>query len=260
MLGRPEIVEQVPAISIIICSINPERFRAVCEMYRRVFAGESCEVVAVHDAHGLAEGYNRAIAAAKGDLLIFSHDDVEVLNADFTQRLMDHMTHADLVGVAGATRVVGGAWALAAPPYVFGQIAQVHPSGKHFDVVLWGVPKRRVDGIKVMDGVFMCARRDVVEKVRFDETTFGGFHAYDVDFTFRAHLAGFSLAVGCDLRLLHFSGGRWDRNWKHDEDVFRAKFHGRMDISTCSSYRIGTVDVESKQELLEVMTPHWWDR
>ena len=247
-------------ISIIICSINPDRFRAVCEMYGRVFAGESCEVVGVHDAQGLAEGYNRAVVAAKGELVIFSHDDVEVLGSDFKQRLMGHMARADLVGVAGATRVVGGAWAQSAPPHVFGQIAQIHPSGKDYDVVLWGVPKRRVDGIKVMDGVFLCTRRAVVEKVRFDETTFGGFHAYDVDFTFRAYLAGFRLAVGCDLSLLHFSPGRWDRNWRHSEDVFRAKFHGRLDAPACNSYRIASVDVEKKEELLEVMSPYWWDR
>jgi GT2 family glycosyltransferase len=245
-------------ISIIICSIDPDRFRAVCEMYGRVFAGESFEIVAIHDAQGLAEGYNRAVTAAKGDLVIFSHDDVEVLNADFKHRLIDHMAHADLVGVAGATRVIGGAWASNAPPYVFGQIA--HQREKGFEVILWGVPKRRIDGIKVMDGVFLCARRPVVEKVKFDETTFAGFHLYDVDFTFRAFLAGFRLAVGCDLRLLHFSSGRWDRSWRHDENVFRAKFHGRLETLDCNSHRIAGVDVETREELLEVMSPHWWDR
>ncbi len=247
-------------ISIIICSINPERFRAVCEMYGRVFAGESCEVVAVHDARSLAEGYNRAVSAAKGDLLLFSHDDVEALNADFKQRLFDHMAHADLVGVAGATKVVGGAWALAAPPHVFGQIAHVHPREKHYDAIIWGAPRRRIDGVKVMDGVFLCAKRAVAEKVRFDDTTFTGFHVYDLDFTFRSHLAGFRLAVGCDLCLLHFSAGRWDQSWKHFEDVFRAKFHGHLEGQGRRAYRNTVVGVETKQELLEVMTPPWWDR
>ena len=66
--------------------------------------------------------------------------------------------------------------------------------------------------------------------------------------------------VGCDLRLLHFSSGRWDRSWRHDENVFRAKFHGRLETPDCSSHRIAGVDVATKEELLEVMSPHWWDR
>jgi len=59
-------------ISIIICSINPEKFRNVCQTYARVFKSEKCEIIGVHDALSLAEGYNRAVASAKGDLIIFS--------------------------------------------------------------------------------------------------------------------------------------------------------------------------------------------
>jgi len=247
-------------ISIIICSANPDRFRRVCEMYAEIFAGEDCEVVGVHDAQGLAEGYNRAMAAAKGDLFIFSHDDIEILNPDFKDRLLGHMRHADLVGVAGATRVIGGAWALAAPPYVFGQIAHWDPAEKRYLAGIWGVPMRRVDRIKAMDGVFMCASRALAEKIRFDENAFTGFHAYDLDFTFRAHLAGFKLAVGCDLCLLHASTGQFDQNWKHFEDVFRAKHGGRLDVMSRPVYRATTVTVETREELLAVMTPPWWDR
>jgi len=133
-------------ISILICSINPDRFRKVCEMYAGVFAGENCQIIGVHDASGLAEAYNRAVAAAKGELLIFSHDDVEALNPDFKDRLLDHMRYADLVGIAGSTRVTGGAWAYAAPPYVFGQIAHWHPQEKRYYAGVWGVPMRRMDG------------------------------------------------------------------------------------------------------------------
>ena len=246
-------------ISIIICSINPDRFRQVCEMYAQVFAGENCQVVGVHDARGLAEGYNRAVSAAKGDLLIFSHDDVLVLNTDFKDRLLGHMRHADLVGIAGATRVTGGAWAYPAPPYVFGQIAHWHPEENRYYAGVWGVPARRVDGIKVMDGVFLCAKRAVLEKVSFDDKAFTGFHVYDLDFTFRAYLAGFRLAVGCDLCVLHGSTGNWDERWKHFEDIFRLKHFGRLDVMPTRKYRAAMVGVDTREDLLQVMNPPWWD-
>ena len=247
-------------ISIIMCSIIPERFRTVCEMYSRVFAGETCEVVAVHDASSLAEAYNRAIAAAKGDLFIFSHDDIEILNPDFKDRLLGHMQYADLVGVAGATRCTGGAWAWPAPPYVFGQIAHWHPEETRFYAGVWGVPTRRVDGIKAMDGVFLCTKRAVAENLRFDEAAFTGFHVYDVDFTFRAHLAGYKLTVGCDLCILHASTGSWDDRWRHYEDIFRSKHRGRLDVMPGRVYRAAMIGAESREQLLRVMNPPWWDQ
>jgi len=246
-------------ISILICSINPDRFRKVCEMYAGVFAGENCQIIGVHDASGLAEAYNRAVAATKGELLIFSHDDVEALNPDFKDRLLDHMRYADLVGIAGSTRVTGGAWAYAAPPYVFGQIAHWHPQEKRYYAGVWGVPMRRMDGIKVMDGVFLCAKRAVLEKVPFDDKSFTGFHVYDTDFTFRAYLEGFRLAVGCDLCVLHSSSGTWDDKWKHYEEAFRLKHQGRLDVMPRRSYRAAMIGAENREQLLRVMNPPWWD-
>lgn len=245
-------------ISIVICSINADRFQQVCDTYSRAFAGETCEVVAVHDASSLAEAYNRAIEVAKGELVIFSHDDIEILNADFKDRLFGHLRYADMVGIAGANRCTGGAWASPGPHYVFGQVAHWHPEEKRYYAGVWGIPARRVDGIKAMDGVFLCAKRSVVEKVQFDAEAFTGFHVYDIDFTFRAHLAGFRLAVGCDLCILHASTGTWDDSWKYFEDIFRLKHQSRLDVLTNRIYRAAMIGVDTREELLQVMTPPWW--
>jgi GT2 family glycosyltransferase len=247
-------------ISIIVCSINPEQFRHVCETYARVFAGEKCEVIGVHDAASLAEGYNRAVASAKGELIIFSHDDLEIISPDFKRRLMDHMAYADLVGVAGSIRAAGGAWALPGAPYIAGQIAHYSEENKKFYAGIWGAHARRVDGIKVMDGLFLCAHRKVVEAIPFDQETFTGFHIYDVDFTFRAYLAGFRLAVGCDLLILHGSTGNFDDTWARYEELFRLKHAGRLDVMCERTFRAATVGVDTFEELLRVMAPPWWDQ
>jgi GT2 family glycosyltransferase len=248
-------------ISIIICSINPERFGRVCDMYSRALAGVNCQIVAVHDALSLAEGYNRAIPAATGELLIFSHDDVTILNPDFKHRLLEHMSHVDIVGLAGANRVIGGAWVLAGPPYVFGQIAYHNNPDGLYHAVIWGNARRRANGIKALDGVFLCVRREVVQSVQFDENTFTGFHGYDLDFTFRAYLAGYRLAVGCDLCVLHDSKGRFDESWKNFKELFRAKHQERLDVLPGRrDYRSETIiGVESIEELMQIMIPPWWD-
>jgi len=251
-------VAALTMISIIICSVDEARFQRVSQTYARVFRGEEFEVVGIHDARGLAEGYNRGIKSSRGEIVILSHDDIDVINDDFKDRLLGHLGAADLLGVAGATRVRKGAWIAAGPPYIYGQIAQRDAREKSFMVMIWGTPTRRVEQIKVMDGVFLCGKRQVMEAVPFDEQTFPGFHLYDIDFTFRAHQAGFRLAVCCDLLLIHESFGKFDTQWEHYVRVFGEKYAAQMDPVPERSFQVTAVKVRRREELPEVMIPAQW--
>src|SRR4029453_17158555 len=71
----PPTIAHPPKISILVCSIDPARFGNVSASYQTHFAGHQLEIVGVHDARSLAEGYNRAATRSTGDILIFSHDD-----------------------------------------------------------------------------------------------------------------------------------------------------------------------------------------
>src|SRR5882724_172154 len=110
-------------ISVIICSIHNDRFAAVAKNYSDLLKHEPHEIIRISDARSLCEGYNRGIAASRGDILIFSHDDIEILTADFASRLKEHLANFDLIGVAGTSRLLRGGWQDAGPPYIFGQVA-----------------------------------------------------------------------------------------------------------------------------------------
>ena len=216
-------------ISIIVCSINDTRFSSVAANYAHLLKDEPHEIIRIADARSLCEGYTRGFAQSRGEYLIFSHDDIEILNADFAVRLKDHLNDFDLVGVAGTNRLIRGEWVAAGPPYIFGQVAQRHL--QHAFVVLIFNPGRRTfGGIHAMDGLFFAARRSVVEKVPFDAVTFDGFHHYDLDFTFAAHLAGFRLGIANDIHVLHESPERTMRNgiitWRDSNRNTRANYIG----------------------------------
>jgi hypothetical protein len=247
-------------ISAIICSIDDQKFARVTDSFARAFGSDSIEIIRIQDAKSLADGYIRALPHAAGELVIFCHDDIEILNADFKQRLLVHMQHADLLGVAGASRVISGRWANACPPYIFGQVASFDPQTNLFGVWIWGTPARRANNIKVLDGVFMCAKRPVAEAIPFDAQTFDGFHGYDVDFSFRAHQAGYRLAVGCDLLLLHWSTGTWNAQWERYENAFRQKHTGKLDIMPERGMRTGIASCRTRGELVEIMSPAWDER
>src|SRR4029079_202349 len=107
-------------VSVIVCSIDPAKFARVSANYASRLADIEHEIVAIHDASSLAEGYNRGVKRAQGDVLVFSHDDVEHLRDDFADVLLDSLDNADVVGAVGTNRCVDAFWAAAGHPHLHG--------------------------------------------------------------------------------------------------------------------------------------------
>jgi GT2 family glycosyltransferase len=218
-------------VSIVICSIDAAKFARVCANYRKLFGSREIEIIGIHDARSLAEGYNRGIARARAELLILSHDDIEILTPDFAERLDRHLGQFELIGVAGTTMLVTGKWEMAGDPYAFLLISSPDPESGGYVTVLRGGGPLVVPGIQALDGVFMAMRRDVAVSVPFDEAVFDHFHLYDLDFSFRAYLAGFALAVCRDIALIHQSRGRFDAVWNEYRRRFEAKHRAHLPAS-----------------------------
>jgi len=208
---EPPIEEAVP-ISVIICSITPEKFDRVRANYSTLLKDVPHEIVGIHDARSLAEGYNRGAKRAKGEILVFSHDDIEIASPDFARKLIGRLSQFDLVGIAGTDRVCGGTWMDAHWPHVFGQVG--YPA-KERRILATAFLIRGISAtpMQALDGVFLATRRPVVEKIVFDESTFDGWHLYDLDFSYRVAGAGFRLGVCNDLLIVHQSGGNYGEAW-----------------------------------------------
>jgi GT2 family glycosyltransferase len=248
-------------LSIIICSINEENFKQQQHQYARLLGDRAFEIIGVHDARSLCEGYNRGVARASKDAthFIFAHDDIEFLSDDVRPKLERSLREFDVVGVAGASRAVGGLWSFAAPPYTFGQIAHFKPPPLNvLDVEIFGVPGRQIGGIQLLDGVFIAAHRKVVERITWDAQTFDGWHGYDVDWSFRAHLAGFRLGVACDIAVIHASSGKPDNVWETYAARFVEKHRPHLLPQLRRQFQISAVRTHSRKDALEVMTPPWW--
>jgi GT2 family glycosyltransferase len=240
-------------LSVIVCSADPAKAAASAAHYHRLLGAEPHEVIGIPDARSLAEGYNRGVARSRGELLVFSHDDVEVLTPDLVPRLVSHLAAHDVVGMAGTTRLIDGNWVSAGPPHIFGQVAHPAPSGKGYVVCLYGAPTLRAEPVQALDGLFLACRREVFASLCFDEQTFDGFHCYDSDFTFAAYLAGFRLAVCNDIALLHASGGTYDKKWEYAMRLFANKYRDRLPPAQRRPFQFATVQVQTRQEVLEVM-------
>ncbi len=218
-----------PDFSVVVCSVRRERFQRVRADYAALLRGRSFEIIGIHDARSLAEGYTRGLRASAGRTIIFSHDDIEILTPDFAERVDRHLQSYDQIVIAGTTRLIAGRWGEAGDPYSFVLVTTPKTKGSaELVTVLLGGGGLVVPGIQALDGVFWATRREVAERVGFDAATFDHFHLYDLDFTFRAYLAGYRLAVCRDIALLHESWGNFDETWRRYRLRFEQKFAGRL--------------------------------
>lgn len=209
-------------LSVIVCSIDATKLSKFRASLARSVAGPH-ELVHIPDARSLCEGYTRALARARGDLLVFCHDDIEFLIDDLHARVATHLSRHDLVGPAGTRKVSGAAWIWGGPPANDGWIA--HP-GRNGTIGAWvyGPNGPVVEHAQSLDGLFLATRRDVVERIGFDADTFDGFDFYDMDFSYRAQRAGLRVTIACDLLVIHDSEGDFGKTYAHFARRFFAKF------------------------------------
>lgn len=242
-------------VSVIICSIDLVKYETICQNFAELLKEERFEIIGIHDAKSLSEGYNRGVRQSSGSIIIFSHDDIEIVTPDFSRKIKDHLNHFDIVGVAGTSKLVNCAWSSRGHPYIHGVITHFNRTSDEYEVTVFGADRSVVPGIQALDGVFLAVRRKTLETVTFDEQTFDGFHLYDVDFTYSAFLAGFQLAVCNDIALIHWSSGNFDDVWRGYCRRFLAKFQGRLQEDEPGNAQQGWIACRNRAEILEMMSP-----
>lgn len=210
-----------PSISVIICSIQPLKFARTWMAYTQLLRDYPHEIIGIHDASSLAEGYNRGIAQAKGDLLVFSHDDILILDPCFADKLAARLARLDMLGYVGTDRLITATWFGAGQPHLHGVVAHAKPGAKTLALNVYGVRHWPVaENIQAIDGFCMAATRACAEAIGFDAQTFDGFHLYDLDFSYSAYLAGYRLGVCCDTPIIHESAG----NFGHTHLTYAERF------------------------------------
>lgn len=220
-----------PRLSVVICSIDRKKFDTVTAAYAQLLAGVPHEIIGIHDARSLCEGYNRGINRSRGESILFSHDDIEILTPDFAVRLMAHLGKHDIIGACGTTRVTDGLWIEACWPHVQGLLAHGYPQGApdagRYRVMVFDSSAEDSTGLlQALDGMFLGVNREVLDRRRFDAETFDGFHLYDIDFTFGAYLDGFDVAVFRDITMVHHTDGA-SPGYSEAFARYRLRFHDK---------------------------------
>ncbi|MEO8509306.1 MAG: glycosyltransferase, partial [Betaproteobacteria bacterium] len=214
----------LPTPSIVVVSRDDDRFAAVDVEYRRALAAWPHQRVRIRNAVSMYDGYARGFAQGSGDIVVFSHDDVRIARDDFAARLADALATADVVGIAGTTLVTGPSMLGAGHPHLHGAITHDAAGSRACEFGVLSLSGPRIADAQGLDGVFPAARRKWIERIGFDAARLDGFHFYDLDFSYRSHLAGARVAIACDLALVHASRGTHDARYAAAQQQFAAKF------------------------------------
>lgn len=222
-LERAALPQGRAPLSIVVCSVDPQRLAAMERNFRAALGEREHEFIVIGDARSLSEGYGRGLQGSRYPTVVFSHDDVELLSPGPFEALDAALERHDIVGLAGASRVAGPAVMWAGHPHVRGWVAYPRPDAG-YSATVFSLDCGVLPGMQALDGMLFAARRDAALATGFDAATFDGFHFYDLDFTYRAHLAGLRLAVTTGITALHESRGAFDDSWRRYAERFIAKF------------------------------------
>ena len=212
------------AVSVVVCSIDRDRLARFGERMKPHLEYRPHEVIVIGDASSLSEGYRRGWEQSRYPIVVFCHDDFSILSADPFGEIEDVLAEADVVGLAGSTLASGPAVLWSGHPHIHGWIAHPARGGPGLEAAILSLRSGLISNLQTLDGVFMAMRRDVPARVGFDESTFDGFHFYDLDFSYRAARAGLRLAVTTNVVAVHESIGRFDADFEKYASRFRGKF------------------------------------
>jgi hypothetical protein len=244
-----QVKSSIP-FSLGMCSHDPARAQEAAFHWHRSLKDLSNDPIPVMcvNAKSMASGYNQIISQCPTEYLILSHHDAwpfPISNYFIGKRLLERMKDVDVLGFAGAGRVMGPRWfddstatvghvinfpADAPGSVVPPEIQRMRAEGmRPCMCTSWGRPARLVRNVRVADGYCLVVRTDAAKKVLFDEK-FNHFHYYDMDFVMAAHAAGLRTAVCCDLYITHNSTGSYVQpEWAGGLEYFLEKWKQKFD-------------------------------
>lgn len=190
-------------------------------------------VMGAADGTNLPKVYNTlARKEPRAELLVFMHDDVRLwcsyeILSDFLEYARDQ--RAGVVGVAGSRLLPESAIWWEKPEHTLGSV--YHPNEtlefpRHQN--MWPGPGSAQYGrALVLDGLFLCCKPSVFEKVGGFDEELGDFHFYDLDFTLHASNEGFENYV-LPLPIFHQSIGKLPLEWMLAGERFKRKWAAHL--------------------------------
>lgn len=223
-------------ISVIVLSRHPGA-QSIQERNIAKTIGVPHEYLILDGTSGVstASAYNYAVENAKGDYLVFIHEDVYFMKINWGAVLESKFINDNSVGcigVAGTQYLFHDKPSLTAAgrPFIKGRIVHHLQNGDFFATVFSN--ENGDFDVVACDGVFMAVRAPLMQTCKFDDTTFDGHSFYDLDLCMqivRTH----RIVVTTDILVKWRSQPVFDQIWQDYGQKFLEKHSDQLPIG-CS--------------------------
>lgn len=205
-------------ISIIVCSRGSD---IPLDLKSSIAETIGCdyELVVIDNAansFSIFQAYNEGVRRSKGELLCFCHDDVLFLSQDWGKRIASYFesrSDLGLLGVSGAHFLPSVPMYWSSSPFVsehnLNNDHGLHEEFFHEDYF----NDKDIVEVVAVDGLCFFMRSALFERVRFDDSSYAGFHLYDMDICLQVISAGLKVMVCRDILIEH----SWSESVKVDE-------------------------------------------
>jgi hypothetical protein len=213
-------------ISIIICSRTASISDQLTQNINQTI-GIPFELVIIDNSdnlYSIFSAYNEGVKRSKFEVLCFMHDDIIFKTNDWGIIVMNRFKSSNLgaIGVAGSPyyAILPGAW------WSGGYICQ----SIYGEQELAYQPKQdNALPVVVLDGLWFCVRKSLFSMIHFDDTTFSGFHYYDMDISLQIQQKGYELLSVYDISIQH-SSGKLDTIWLTNALLLQKKWENNLPI------------------------------
>lgn len=194
--------------SLIICSRNQD---VSSELKQNLALTIGCEYELVvidnsSNAYSIFQAYNEGTCRAKGDLLCFMHEDVLFRTKGWGRIVESHFASDNQIGLLG---FAGTHFLPDTPMYWYSSpfISQRNLNNdqgvveEHFHEDWFG--ETNVIEVVAVDGFCFFAKKNLFDRISFDEKTYKGFHLYDMDICMQVIQYGYKVCVCRDVLAEH---------------------------------------------------------
>jgi GT2 family glycosyltransferase len=221
-------------ISIIICSRSAVLNQELAHNIKQTIGVEH-EVILIDNSanqYGICEAYNLGVKHSKYPILCFMHDDISYHTQNWGQSVIAHFRDEQVVAIG----VAGTPYCAFMPGPWWGngiQYQHLLQADKNNPAAL----KSNADGIAkrqaiILDGVWLCIKKQAFDQISFDAFTFKGFHFYDADICMQLQQSGGKVYCINDVLISHASLGEVNTTWIENALTFHRKWEKHLP-ATC---------------------------
>jgi hypothetical protein len=237
-------------ISIIICSRTPAISASLKKNIEDTIGVEH-ELIVIDNSgnrYSIFEAYNLGVSESKYPYLCFMHDDIAYHSKGWGKNILEHFTDENVgaIGIAGTPyypQMPGSWWAGGLVNETL--MHNINGTLKSTIKSVGGLTSGKNE-VVVLDGVWLCIRKLIFNKIKFDERNFKGFHFYDMDICMQVHQIGFKLYSISDVLIQHFYTGTVDSKWINNALAFQKKWKEELPVSVIKLSHQEQVNIEFK--------------